>query len=278
MHMLNLNEIHRPATLDEALELLKQPGTVPLAGGTGLLAAQRKDVSAVVDLSSLPLAYLRARDGALTIGATTPLAKLAESAELRAVANGVVAQAAHRSASNLLRNQATVAGTLIAEPEGLLAVVLTALDATLTLYPSLLEGEGGVRVGNFLKMLDHFLMHSLVTEIVIPASSASRRAAIETVARTPRDKPIVSVCAALELENDSVCAAAIALGGVGEVAVRASEAEKKLVGQKLTAELIGHAASITSQEVNPPSDFRGSAEYRREMVRVLVARVLRGIA
>jgi CO/xanthine dehydrogenase FAD-binding subunit len=107
--MLNLKEIHKPTTIADALKWLQQPNTVVLAGGTQLIADKRRDVNAVVDLSALGLAYIRESDGAIVIGATTTLTTLAESPILRALANGIVAQAAHRSASSILRNQATSA-------------------------------------------------------------------------------------------------------------------------------------------------------------------------
>ncbi len=278
--MLNLREIYRPRTIEEALELLKQPGTVVLAGGTELIASRRRDVRAVVDLAGLGLTYIRDKNGAVAIGALTTLAEVAESPILRAAANGVVAQAAHRSAASLLRNQATVAGTLISEPAGILSTALVAFEATLTFNPgpASLEEEGGVRVVDFLSQRRQFLKDAIMTQVVVPRSSLGRRAAIETVARTPRDKPIVSVCAALELENKTVQAVGLALGGVGEAAIRAIAAEGKLVGKALSNELIESAAREAMSDVNPTSDYRGSSEYRREMVRVLTERVLKGFA
>ncbi len=280
--MLNLREIHKPKTLDEALEFLKQPGTVALAGGTELIAGRRKDVRAVVDLSELGLAYIREQDGAIVMGATTTLAEAAESPTLRAVANGVVSQAAHRSAASVLRNQATVVGTLIAEPAGILAAVLVALEATVTLTStssrqSLSEAKGQEGIRDFLTQREELLPGAIVTEVAIPATVHTRRAAVETVARTPSDRPIVSTCAALEFEQDLVRWAAIALGGVGETVARAVQAEKILVNQALSDSVVDSAARAAADEVDPPSDFRGSAEYRREMVKVLTARTLRNL-
>ncbi len=114
--MLNLREIHKPVTIQDAVRLLQEPGTVALAGGTELIAGQRRDVCAVVDMSALGLSYIRENAGAIAIGAMTTLTELNDSPILRALANGVIAQAAHRSAASVLRNQSTVAGTLITDP------------------------------------------------------------------------------------------------------------------------------------------------------------------
>lgn len=272
--MLNLREIHQPKTLEDALEFLKQPDTVALAGGTELIASQRRDVRAVVDLSQLGLAYVRDRDGAIAIGAMTTLAEVADSPILRAAADGVVAQAAHRSHANLLRNQATVAGALIAEPDGILAGALVALDARVMCRGAQMDD---VPLRDFLPMREHFTMRGIVTEVIVPAPSLRRRAAVETVARTPRDKPIVSVCAGVELDRGFVRAAAIALGGVSETVSRATDAESRLIGNSLSDEIVARAADGALSGLQPRPDFRGSAEYRREMVKVLVARALQNI-
>lgn len=280
--MLNLNEIHKPTTLADALQFLQQPGAIALAGGTQLLANKRDDVRAVVDLSALGLAYIRERDGAVIIGAMTPLAGIAESPILRALANGVVAQAAHRSAASILRNQATSAGTLIAEPDGVLAVALLALDARVTVVR---KEPRTVALADFLSMREHLLMTkvtsvmALVTEIAVPLTNP--RASLQTVARTPSDKPIVCVVASARIEilraaqNDKVARdVRIALGGVGDIAIRAGASEKMLEAQSLNDALIDQAARLASQDLMPRDDFRGSAEYRREMAVVLTRRAV----
>ncbi len=267
--MLNLREIHKPLTIEDALKLLQQPNTVALAGGTQLLADKRRDVRAVVDLSALALAYIRERDGAVAIGATTTLAALAESPILRALANGVVAQAAHRSASSILRNQATVAGTLIAEPTGILAVAFLALDASVKIVGN---ETRTVTAEKFLREMKELTEKAIVTEIVVPM--ANPRASLQTVSRTPSDKPIVSVVAAAHIKNGIARAVRIALGGVGETALRAHAVERALEGQTLDEARVADAAKLAREGLSPRSDFRGSAEYRTEMTMVLTRRAL----
>ena len=273
--MLNLDEIHKPTTLADALKLLQQPGTVALAGGTQLIADKRRDVRTVVDLSALGLAYIRERDGAVAIGAMTTLAQVAESPILRALANGVLAQAAHRSASSILRNQATVAGTLISEPNSVLAVALLALDAPVTIV-----GKEARQIA-----LEEFLREprekSLVTEIAVPMTNP--RASLQTVARTPSDKPIVCVVASARIEKGVARDVRIALGGVGDIALRASAAEQAVEGQTLNdavlENVVGAFGRTPLQPNGDPStalrtSFRGSAEYRKEMAIVLTRRAV----
>ena len=267
--MLNLREIHKPTTLAEAINFLQQPGAVAFAGGTELIADRRLDVSAIVDLSGLGLSYIRESSGSIAIGATTTLAELAESPILRAVAGGVIARAAHGSAASVLRNQETIAGTLIVEPDSLLAATLLALDAQATV---LRKETRTVALADFLAMREHLLMMALLTEITLPLTNP--RASLQTVARTPSDKPIVSVCAAARIDNGIARNVRIALGGVGETAVRASAAEKLLEGQALSAAAVEQAAAAAAQGLSPRGDFRGSAAYRKEMAIVLTRRAI----
>lgn len=268
--MLNLRKVHKPTTLVDAVTLLHQPNTVALAGGTQLLAEKRRDVHAVVDLSALGLAYIRERDGAVAIGAMTTLAALDTSPILRALANGIVAQAAHRSASSILRYQATIGGTLITEPAGILAVALVALDARVTLVGA---DTRTMPLVEFLPARTTLLRGTLVTEIAVPMTNP--RATIETVARTPSDKPIVCAVAAARIENGVAREVRLALGGVSETALRAHAAEAMLEGQALETARIEEAVRVAVQDLSPLGDFRGSAEYRREMARVLAQRALK---
>lgn len=274
--MLNLQTIHKPTTVLEALKLLAQPGAAVLAGGTNLIAEKRRDVAKVVDVSALHLSFIETRNSDLAIGATTTLARAAESDALRGAANGIVALGAERTHASILRNQATAAGTLIVEPDGIFAVTLSALEARIT--RAFLENdrvvEQEIGIADFFKQRAAFLKDAIVTHITLPAASLKRRAGIETVARTPGDKPIVSVCAALEVENGIVRAGAVALGGVGDMAWRARDAERELLAHGLTHDVIDRAAMAATSGLNPCGDFRGSAEYRVEMVRVLTGRAL----
>ncbi len=275
--MLNLQTIHKPTKIDDALKLLAQPGAAVLAGGTNLLAEKRSDVSTLVDTSELHLSFIETRDGNVSIGAATTLARAADADALRGAANGVVAQGAERTHANIMRNQATAAGTLIAEPDGIFAVVLSALEAriTRTYLDNDTVAEQEISIADFFNQRETFLRNALLTKITLPASSLKRRAAIETVARTPADKAIVAVCAALEIEGGIARAGAVALGGVDASAWRARDAERAILNQGLTDDVIDRAAMAATSALKPRGDFRGSAEYRTEMARVLTARTLR---
>lgn len=278
--MLNLQTIYKPTTLADALARLAAPNTAILAGGTALVASHRRDVVALVDLSGLHLDTLTERDGDLVLGATSTLAALFHSSLLRAAADGILAQAAHRAHASLLRNQATAAGTLLAEPDSIFTVALSAVEASVTRAYAAPDGRvtfSQVSVADLLAHPEAYLGASILTEVVVPAASRAWRAELDFVARTPRDRPIVSVCAALELKRGIVPAGAIALGGVAASAWRARDAERLLLGAGLTDDVIDRAAMAATTALEPASDFRASAAYRTEMARVLTGRALRAI-
>jgi len=101
--------------------------------------------------------------------------------------------------------------------------------------------------------------------------------AFEKVARTPGDAPIVCAVARYRLDDGMARDVRVAVGGVGPLPVRLARAEQTLEGKPPSESFIARAAEAAAQEVKPPSDFLASAEYRKEMVRVLVRRVLSSV-
>jgi carbon-monoxide dehydrogenase medium subunit len=267
--MWQLTEIQRPATLAEAVRLLRRPNvkTAILAGGTALVPQARHDVQALVDLRELELSYIKRETSALRIGATTTLEELATSPDVPPV----LAQAAHASAPINVRNAATLGGEIASAGfNAPLPVVLLALDAVLVIYsPEARQSP----IAAFLTYRDRLLRDgALIAEVGIPLADA--RIAFEKVSRTPTDAPIV--CAAVKLRLDGGVAhdVRVAIGGVGPLPVRLARAEQTLEGKALSETLIAQAVQAAAKEVNPPSDFLASAEYRREMVKTLVRRAI----
>jgi len=265
----NITEYHRPKEVIEAIRLLARPDTltVPLAGGSQLVASGRRDVQAVVDLRDLGLASMRREGEALRIGATTTLQALIDSPESAPAWNAELARVAGLTAARNLREQGTIAGTLVAaENNSPLAVMLLALDASLTIEP----GRKTVSLEEFLQKRASLLPASLITEVTIPLPHPGEAAAFEKVGRTPADLPIVCAAVRARLENAAVRDVRIGLGGVAATPVRAPRIEKMLEGRSPDRV----AFDLAEDDVDPPSDFMGSADYRREMAAVLVRRAV----
>lgn len=272
---LNLHEYHRPSSIQEAVDLLRSggPTTAVLAGGTALVASGRRDVEAVVDLCDLALSYVRAQSATLSIGATTTLQGLIDTPELQTFANGVLAETARAVAGRNLRNAATIGGTVgSAGGDDPLLAALLAFDAKLNVYA---PKSRLIPLAGFLAYRDRLLDDgALIAEVRMPLLIGPLGAAYCAVGRTPRDRPIVCAVARMELAAGIASNVRLALGGVAPVPVRATTAEQSLERKPLSDARIAAAAEMAAEGLAPAGDFRGSAEYRVEMSRVLTKRAL----
>ena len=259
---------YRPRSVDEALGLLRQPNTVPLAGGTALLATEEGIDAAVVDLQDAGLADLHwADDGrVLRLGAMVRLADLddflAPLTELQGGA-ALLRAAIHRAGPNTYRHAATIGGSIASRlPDSELLAALLTLDATVNLR---LPSPETLSLAAYLD--DDDQPPGLITEVDIYWPQG--RGAAERVARTPADYPIVSVT----LWTPAGGAPRLAATGIGPRPARLGAAEAALRGG-LSETSIAAAAEAARAAAHHPGDFRGDAAYRAEMVAVLTRRVL----
>jgi putative selenate reductase FAD-binding subunit len=243
---------HRPKNLKETLDLLKQPDTFPLGGGT-LLSKSGPAPIQVVDLQALGLNALTLKGNALEIGATVTLQQLLVSPEV----SDALKAAIKLEAPLNIRNTATVAGTLIAaDGSSTFTTVMLALDAKVMLA----DDETPVSLGEFLPLRPDNLRGKLITGLEIPLNA---KTAFETVARTPADKPIV--CAALAGWPSG--RTRLALGGYGKAPLLAMDGTES-EGLESAARNAFHEAT----------DEWGSAKYRMDVAAFLAKRCLASTA
>ena len=247
-----ITDYFRPDTLPEALELLKQPNTLPLGGGT-LLSKPGTATVRVVDLQALGLDSITRKGNILEIGATATLQQLLESADIPEAL-----QAALKLEAPLnIRNAASVAGTLVAaDGRSTFTTAMLALDAKITLTS---DEPTVVNLGEFIPMRLDLLRGKLITKIEIPLNA---NLSFESVARTPADKPIVCVALAVWSSGRT----RLALGGYGKaplLAMDGTEAE----GLKTAARNAFHEAK----------DEWASAEYRMAVAATLAKRCMEQI-
>jgi carbon-monoxide dehydrogenase medium subunit len=254
---------YRPDNLPEALRLLQQADTVPLAGGTKLIAADITD--AVVDLQDLSINQAKSVATQLQVGATMTLAELTAVLEQEAKTSPapLLLKAIHQAGPNTYRNAATLGGSIasrLADSE-LLAALLV-LDATLTLNtPDAVEMSLADYLGAEKRPF------GLITAISIPWKMG--QFASERVARTPADYPIVSVT----LWQPEGGSPRLAATGIEALPVRLAEAEKALAGG-IDDGSVETAVTAAKTQCSHPGDFRGDASYRADMAAVLTRRVL----
>jgi carbon-monoxide dehydrogenase medium subunit len=126
--------------------------------------------------------------------------------------------------------------------------------------------------GHYQTVLDP---DELLTEVRVPRPTTSTRTAFQRFVTSGEDRPIAAVGACLELEADGRCRdVRLAVGAVGAIPVRAVGAEEHLRGQLLSEQAIAETAEHAVRDIEPLDDFRGSADYRRGVARVLVKRTI----
>ncbi len=284
--LINLREYQRPGQgeeaiwqrqrLDEVLALLARPDvrTVPLAGGDSLLAESDPAVEAVVDLQGLGLDHLAIEDDRLRIGALATRTALAGRGSELGRLGGLLAKAGARWAGSVQRNRATAGGAVaVAAANDPLVTALLACDATVGLYGR--AGYLALSLAEFLPARQALLAGpALITDLWVTIGEAAVGTGLATVARTPADAPIVVASAVLLVSSGRCLAAHLALGGVAATPVALPGAVASLRGQTLSAELIATAAGAAAAAVQPADDFRGRAEYRQAMARVMSERAL----
>jgi aerobic carbon-monoxide dehydrogenase medium subunit len=274
-----------PRSLDEAIGLLHDGGDYVkvLAGGQSLVPMMKLRFASpdmLVDINDVPgLAYHRTDpDGSLHIGALCRHADLERSDLLRGT-QPTMAAAAPLVADPLVRNRGTLVGSLChADPQGDWASVMLALGGTV-----IAQGPHGRRAipladfvtGPFENVLEH---DEIAVEAVVPKALGARSGGYLKLERRVGDFATVGTAVAIETSGGTVIRAGIALTGVGGSTIGATEAAAALTGKPLTAGSIAEAADLAAGVARPKSDHRGTAEYKRHLVRVFVNRILRGTA
>jgi carbon-monoxide dehydrogenase medium subunit len=282
-----VTELHRPDSLAAALELLHGGDARPLAGGTALMLPERRRglPGALVALDRVDeLNGVSGDRSGVRIGALSTHAQLASSPLLRA-ACPALAQTFGRVATLRVRNQATVGGNLaLADPAHDPPAILIALDARVLVASRDSRREVAVAElasGPFASTL---APDELIVEVRIPPLDGLVVAHRKFIARTAsfRDEagyPTVSCGVALALDDNGACTRArVGISGAHRVPARVRVTEELLENEPITPELARTAARAASAELDPVADERGSAEYKREMAAVWIARaVLRAV-
>jgi aerobic carbon-monoxide dehydrogenase medium subunit len=245
--MPSVVEYHRPTNLDEALRLLSQPNTRALGGGTVVVPEARvhRDVGmSLVDLQDLGLEGITVAGTQLTVGSMVRLGDLMIDGRVPEL----IRDLARRELPSTLRNQATVGGTIaLGSGDSVLLAGLLVHGAVVTLRQS------GTQVPEdkpLAQSLSDCVGQGIVVSVTIETTG---RGAIEGTGRTPADVPIVAAIARRSAEGVRV-----ALTGVGPSPI-------EVLADDPTAGL------------EPPSDFRGTGDYRLHLAGVLTERAAASI-
>lgn len=277
-------EYYAPDTLEEALSLLERYGddAKVLAGGQSLVQLMKLRFAtprALVDINRIPgLDDLREEEGALHIGALVRH-RSAERSDVLRGRRRLLGDAAPLISDPIVRNLGTVGGSLAhADPQGDWGSVMLAANAEVVA-----QGSGGMRTipiddffqGPFVSALGPT---EVMTAIRVPDPGSRASGTYLKLERKVGDFATAGVAVQVELENGTVRRAGIGLTAVGPTNIRAHEAEQALAGTEPGDEAFEEAARLAAEAAQPHDDVRGTAEYKRTVIRIFTARALRAAA
>jgi len=273
-------------TVDDAVAALRNGGEDArvIAGGTALVPLMKHSVlrpSVLVSIARVPgLAEITpAVSEGLRVGGAATHWAVSHSIAVQQ-RSPLLAYACARVASPTIRSMGTLGGNLCyGESASDPSPALLALRATVRL-----RGPGGERTVPITEFFTGFYETTLreaevLTAIDVPAMPAGARwRYLKWTPRAQEDKALVGLAAVLVMDGRRCRVARLGVGGVGASPVVLAAAEHALEGQELDDATIARAADAAGAEVDPMDDLQGSAEYRRDMLRVWVRRVVTGLA
>jgi carbon-monoxide dehydrogenase medium subunit len=280
-----LFEYVRPESLEEALAVLAQDpdDSKVLAGGQSLIPMMNFRLARperLVDINRVPgLAGIERRGDRLHIAARTRHLAL-QNTDVAGPLGHLLRRAAVNVGHLPIRTRGTFGGSIAhCDAASEWCLVARLLDAEMTVR-SQARGERTIAAGDFFRSIFTTAMETdeILTSVSLPGLDDTYLTGISEFARRAGDFAIVAATAAVQVTDGVVTDARVSLGGVSEVPFRSTAAEETMRGQEWSPELIRAAAEAAAVEADPPSDVHGDAEYRRDLVRALLPRALRGQA
>jgi carbon-monoxide dehydrogenase medium subunit len=274
-------EYFSPRTLEEAIALLQKlgPEAKLLSGGQSLIPMMKLRLLSpeyIVDINRIPgLDYITENNGHLRIGCLTREHEL-ESSDVIKSKFPILSDTAKVIADPLVRSQATVCGNLAhGDPANDHPATMLALGASVVATGP--KGQREIAIRDFFPGLFTTALEpeEILTEIKIPFPPPRSGGAYLKLERKVGDYATAGVAVQITLDDAGTCTrAGIGLTNVGMTPIKATQAEASLVGKQLDAAAIQQAAQLAASESQPMDDIRGSADYKRDLVRVLTTRAL----
>jgi aerobic carbon-monoxide dehydrogenase medium subunit len=275
-------ELAEPRSLKEAISLLDGADETvrPIAGGTALMLMMKAGVFHPTRLIALRRvsgadAIALGADGSLRLGALATLSALERTEALRD-AFPVIAQTLRTLSNVRVRNVATIGGNLAhADPHMDLPPVLAALGAQVTIAGP--NGERSVAVEHLFAGYYETVLarNELIAHVSVPPLAGKRAAYLKVTTRSADDWPALGVAVALDAQGRNVRTADVFVSAATEKLIRVKAAETVLCGAEANETILRRAGEAAAGEVETMADARGSASYKKELVRVFVARAVR---
>jgi len=270
-----------PGTIADAIALLQKHGDEAkiLSGGHSLIPMMKLRFATpewLIDINGIPgLSYIREEKGLVKIGALSREAEI-EHSELLKKYFPIFADVTKQIADPQVRNRGTVGGNLAhGDAANDHPAVMLAVRATVVATGP--AGNRKIPIDEFFFGLYATALHpdEILTEIQIPVPPAGTGSAYHKLERKVGDYATAGVAVQLSVDAKGICQSiGIGLTNVNPTPLRAVRSEETLLGKPLNDEHIALAAKYASEDCNPSSDLRGSVEYKRAMIAVLVKRMI----
>ncbi len=274
-------EYETPATLQDAIGLLEKYGDEAkiLSGGHSLIPMMKLRFASpeyIIDINNIPgLDYIKEEAGLIKLGALVREADV-EHSDLLKKHFPIFPDVAKQIADPQVRNRATVAGNLAhGDAANDQPAVMLALRASVVITGS---------TGSRIVPIDEFFFgfyttavqpNEILTELQLPVPPTGTGSAYHKLERKVGDYATAGVAVQLSLDGNGICTAVgIGLTNVNPVPLRAERSEAALLGKPINDQTIAEAAKFAAEDCNPSPDLRGSEEYKRAMVAVLVKRMI----
>ncbi|MDH3462246.1 MAG: xanthine dehydrogenase family protein subunit M [Acidimicrobiia bacterium] len=278
----------KPASFDyyaarsvaEAVALLKEHGDEGkvLAGGQSLVPAMNFRLArpeVLIDVNPVAeLDYIEETEGILRIGSLVRHMKL-EHREVHDPLGRLLKTAARHVGHMPIRVRGTFGGSLAhADPAAEWCVISALLDGEMIAQSS--EGQRSIPAKDFFQTVftTDLRTTELLSETRLPVLPATSKVGFTEFSRRAGDFALTMAAVVLDLHDGKVDTARIALGGISDRPIRAVETERGLHGREVGEALSAEIGESTADEVEPMGDIHGSAEYRRDLVRVLTKRAV----
>lgn len=274
-------EYYKPATLEEALNLLEEAGDDGkiIAGGQSLVPIMNMRLASpkcLIDINGLEeLSYIKNEDNTLKIGTLTRQSDV-EQSEMVANVCGLLAEAITQIGHVQTRNRGTIGGSIVhADPSAELPLALLTLNGSVQIT-SKDEVRTVAAEDFFITYLTTDIMPTeVLTEVTIPLMEEKSGYSFQEIARRHGDFALVAAACHMTVDDEGlITAVRLALGGVEAIPLLIGDAEDILTGEQLSDSLLAQVTESVEMESDPESDLHASSEYRTHLAKVLTKRVL----
>lgn len=272
----NIQEYYFPKSISDAVKRMTNnpPGSVvPFTGSYHFVFPKLFGAKSLLDISKLGLDPITVEKSKVRLGGTADLQRMVQSKELAGVADGIINKSAHAYWSRLQRNMTNLQDIIsIGITYFDLLTALTALEAIVVL-----QGKGKRKIPieqAFTGLYKSTVQNELVTEVFFKIPNGKVKSSLQRVGITDADVSILSVVTLIKSSGRKCTFARIAVGSGLPAPKRIPELEEELVGKTFNEISINSTSQKIGSKIEPVSDIRGSADYRKEIAGVLLRRAL----